>query len=162
MVLPQSRARIGLFEKTTRGDGSNGVSGWGIGYKYPGHVTHRMQTYLYSLLNSPSLSSAASSPHSLPPRHRSASPSPPVTETLALAAADMASSNVSTVYISVIDDVIAKVREDFITYGVGDAVLNELQAVSLTDFSSSWCSSHQITVRFPRFLLLPLGSGRKS
>ncbi|KAL6619985.1 hypothetical protein ACP70R_032075 [Stipagrostis hirtigluma subsp. patula] len=41
----------------------------------------------------------------------------------------MASSNVSTVYISVIDDVIAKVREDFITYGVGDAVLNELQAL---------------------------------
>ncbi|KAG2628529.1 transcription initiation factor IIA subunit 1-like [Panicum virgatum] len=41
----------------------------------------------------------------------------------------MASSNVSTVYISVIDDVISKVREDFITYGVGDAVLNELQAL---------------------------------
>uniref|UniRef100_A0A0D9WEP5 Uncharacterized protein n=1 Tax=Leersia perrieri TaxID=77586 RepID=A0A0D9WEP5_9ORYZ len=41
----------------------------------------------------------------------------------------MASSNVSTVYISVIDDVISKVREDFISYGVGDAVLNELQAL---------------------------------
>ncbi|CAM0146266.1 unnamed protein product [Urochloa decumbens] len=41
----------------------------------------------------------------------------------------MASSNVSTVYMSVIDDVISKVREDFITYGVGDAVLNELQAL---------------------------------
>ncbi|CAL5058617.1 unnamed protein product [Urochloa decumbens] len=41
----------------------------------------------------------------------------------------MASSNVSNVYISVIDDVISKVREDFITYGVGDAVLNELQAL---------------------------------
>uniref|UniRef100_A0A452YAC2 Transcription initiation factor IIA subunit 1 n=1 Tax=Aegilops tauschii subsp. strangulata TaxID=200361 RepID=A0A452YAC2_AEGTS len=41
----------------------------------------------------------------------------------------MASGNVSTVYISVIDDVVAKVREDFITYGVGDAVLNELQAL---------------------------------
>jgi transcription initiation factor TFIIA large subunit len=51
----------------------------------------------------------------------------------------MANSNVSTVYISVIDDVVAKVREDFITYGVGDAVLNELQAVSITDFSSSGC-----------------------
>jgi len=48
----------------------------------------------------------------------------------------MASSNVSTVYISVIDDVISKVREDFITYGVGDAVLNELQAVSTADFST--------------------------
>jgi transcription initiation factor TFIIA large subunit len=42
----------------------------------------------------------------------------------------MASSNVSAVYISVIEDVVANVREDFITYGVGDAVLNELQAVS--------------------------------
>jgi transcription initiation factor TFIIA large subunit len=41
----------------------------------------------------------------------------------------MASSNVSTVYISVIDDVISKVRDDFISYGVGDAVLNELQAL---------------------------------
>ncbi|KAF0904047.1 hypothetical protein E2562_031562 [Oryza meyeriana var. granulata] len=41
----------------------------------------------------------------------------------------MASSNVSTVYSSVIDDVISKVREDFISYGVGDAVLNELQAL---------------------------------
>ena len=48
----------------------------------------------------------------------------------------MASGNVSTVYISVIDDVVAKVREDFITYGVGDAVLNELQAVSSADLSS--------------------------
>jgi transcription initiation factor TFIIA large subunit len=48
----------------------------------------------------------------------------------------MASSNVSTVYISVIDDVISKVREDFITYGVGDAVLNELQAVSTAYFST--------------------------
>jgi hypothetical protein len=47
----------------------------------------------------------------------------------------MASSNVSTVYISVIDDVISKVREDFITYGVGDAVLNELQAVRTSDLS---------------------------
>lgn len=63
----------------------------------------------------------------------------------------MASSNVSTVYISVIDDVIAKVREDFITYGVGDAVLNELQAVSTTDFSSSRCSPFGISVRFLRF-----------
>ncbi|CAN6360776.1 unnamed protein product, partial [Urochloa humidicola] len=51
------------------------------------------------------------------------------TLTLAIAAAAKASSNVSTVYISVIDDVISKVREDFITYGVGDAVLNELQAL---------------------------------
>jgi transcription initiation factor TFIIA large subunit len=47
----------------------------------------------------------------------------------------MASSNVSTVYISVIDDVISKVRDDFISYGVGDAVLNELQAVSIADSS---------------------------
>jgi hypothetical protein len=42
----------------------------------------------------------------------------------------MAGTNVSQVYISVIEDVVANVREDFITYGVGDAVLNELQAVS--------------------------------
>ncbi|KAL5229787.1 hypothetical protein ABZP36_028563 [Zizania latifolia] len=41
----------------------------------------------------------------------------------------MSSGNVSTVYISVIDDVISKVRDDFISYGVGDAVLNELQAL---------------------------------
>jgi transcription initiation factor TFIIA large subunit len=68
------------------------------------------------------------------PRHeregagRDLGASPRLLETLAAAAA-MASSNVSTVYISVIDDVVAKVREDFITYGVGDAVLNELQAL---------------------------------
>jgi hypothetical protein len=29
----------------------------------------------------------------------------------------MASSDMSTVYISVIDDIVANVREDFITYG---------------------------------------------
>uniref|UniRef100_A0A453M1X9 Transcription initiation factor IIA subunit 1 n=1 Tax=Aegilops tauschii subsp. strangulata TaxID=200361 RepID=A0A453M1X9_AEGTS len=38
----------------------------------------------------------------------------------------MASGNL---YISVIDDVVAKVRKDFDTDGVGDAVLNELQAL---------------------------------
>ena len=59
------------------------------------------------------------------PRHSSAEANPLL----------MASSNVSTVYISVIDDVISKVREDFITYGVGDAVLNELQAVRTSDLS---------------------------
>jgi transcription initiation factor TFIIA large subunit len=42
---------------------------------------------------------------------------PPVVETLNLAAAVMVSSNVSTVYISVIDDIVANVCEDFITYG---------------------------------------------
>ncbi|GJN35666.1 hypothetical protein PR202_gb24461 [Eleusine coracana subsp. coracana] len=90
-----------------------------------------MQTYLYSLLNSPPLSSAPSSSTPLLPRHSSASTSPPATETLTLAdgGVAMASSNISSVYVSVIDDVIAKVREDFITYGVGDAVLNELQAL---------------------------------
>lgn len=53
----------------------------------------------------------------------------------------MASSNVSNVYISVIDDVISKVREDFITYGVGDAVLNELQAVSTAYLSTPGCAA---------------------
>ncbi|AQK84828.1 Transcription factor IIA alpha/beta subunit [Zea mays] len=86
-----------------------------------------MQTYLYSLLNSPSFSSAFASSASLAFLRPSLC-SPPAAETLA-ASAVMASSNVSTVYISVIDDVISKVREDFITYGVGDAVLNELQAL---------------------------------
>jgi transcription initiation factor TFIIA large subunit len=47
----------------------------------------------------------------------------------------MAGTNVSQVYISVIEDVVANVREDFITYGVGDAVLNELQAVSFFPIS---------------------------
>ncbi|RRT45488.1 hypothetical protein GW17_00057959 [Ensete ventricosum] len=37
-------------------------------------------------------------------------------------------TNVSTVYIHVVDDVISKVREEFINYGVGEGVLNELQA----------------------------------
>jgi transcription initiation factor TFIIA large subunit len=93
-----------------------------------------MQTYLYSLLNSPSFSSAFASSASLAFLRPSLC-SPPAAETLA-ASAVMASSNVSTVYISVIDDVISKVREDFITYGVGDAVLNELQAVRISDLST--------------------------
>ena len=38
-------------------------------------------------------------------------------------------SNVSTVYVHVIDDVVAKVREEFVNSGAGEAVLNELQAV---------------------------------
>ncbi|XP_072959225.1 transcription initiation factor IIA large subunit-like isoform X1 [Typha angustifolia] len=38
-------------------------------------------------------------------------------------------SNVSTVYIHVIDDVVSKVRDEFISYGAGEAVLNELQAL---------------------------------
>uniref|UniRef100_A0A453M232 Uncharacterized protein n=1 Tax=Aegilops tauschii subsp. strangulata TaxID=200361 RepID=A0A453M232_AEGTS len=47
--------------------------------------------------------------------------------TLGTSTADaMASGNL---YISVIDDVVAKVRKDFDTDGVGDAVLNELQAL---------------------------------
>ncbi|PWZ09613.1 Transcription initiation factor IIA subunit 1 [Zea mays] len=85
-----------------------------------------MQTYLYSVLNS---RVSRPSPLLRNPFPSSAEASPPAAETLASAAAVMASSNVSTVYISVIDDVISKVREDFITYGVGDAVLNELQAL---------------------------------
>lgn len=39
------------------------------------------------------------------------------------------SSGVSTVYIHVIDDVVNKVREEFINSGAGESVLNELQAV---------------------------------
>ncbi|RWW25732.1 hypothetical protein GW17_00009913 [Ensete ventricosum] len=38
-------------------------------------------------------------------------------------------SNVSAVYIHVLDDVINKVRDEFINYGVGEGVLNELQAL---------------------------------
>ena len=38
-------------------------------------------------------------------------------------------TNVPSVYIHVVDDVINKVREEFINYGVGEGVLNELQAV---------------------------------
>lgn len=38
-------------------------------------------------------------------------------------------SNVSTVYLGVIDDVISKVRDEFINSGAGEGVLNELQAV---------------------------------
>jgi hypothetical protein len=91
-----------------------------------------MQTYLYSVLNS---RVSRPSPLLRNPFPSSAEASPPAAETLASAAAVMASSNVSTVYISVIDDVISKVREDFITYGVGDAVLNELQAVRTSDLS---------------------------
>ncbi|URD86532.1 transcription factor IIA large subunit [Musa troglodytarum] len=38
-------------------------------------------------------------------------------------------NNVSAVYIHVLDDVISKVRDEFINYGVGEGVLNELQAL---------------------------------
>ncbi|KAF3341953.1 transcription initiation factor IIA subunit 1-like protein [Carex littledalei] len=38
-------------------------------------------------------------------------------------------SNVSRVYIEVIDDVVGKVRDEFINYGAGEAVLNELQSL---------------------------------
>lgn len=38
-------------------------------------------------------------------------------------------ANVSAVYIHVVDDVISKVREEFINDGAGESVLNELQAV---------------------------------
>lgn len=38
-------------------------------------------------------------------------------------------SNVSAVYLHVIDDVISKVRDEFINSGAGEAVLNELQAL---------------------------------
>ncbi|XP_020108270.1 transcription initiation factor IIA subunit 1-like [Ananas comosus] len=38
-------------------------------------------------------------------------------------------SNVSSVYLHVIDDVISKVRDEFINCGAGEAVLNELQAL---------------------------------
>ncbi|ONK61976.1 uncharacterized protein A4U43_C08F35530 [Asparagus officinalis] len=39
------------------------------------------------------------------------------------------SSSVSTVYIQVIDDVVGKVRDEFINSGAGEAVLSELQAL---------------------------------
>jgi len=38
-------------------------------------------------------------------------------------------SNVSSVYVNVIDDVVDKVRSEFINSGAGESVLSELQAV---------------------------------
>ncbi|XP_074592565.1 transcription initiation factor IIA large subunit-like isoform X2 [Curcuma longa] len=38
-------------------------------------------------------------------------------------------TNVSAVYVHVVDDVISKVRDEFINYGAGESVLNELQAM---------------------------------
>ncbi|CAL9091976.1 unnamed protein product [Musa textilis] len=73
-----------------------------------------MQTYLYSALNSRALPSAI-------PRPRPPSPSSDRSPGMA--------SNVSSVYIHVVDDVINKVREEFINFGVGEGVLNELQAL---------------------------------
>lgn len=40
-------------------------------------------------------------------------------------------AGVTNVYIQVVDDVISKVREEFLSFGVGDNILNELQAVTL-------------------------------
>lgn len=45
-------------------------------------------------------------------------------------------SNVSTVYLGVIDDVIGKVRDEFVSSGAGEGVLNELQAVIFAIFLS--------------------------
>ncbi|VAI37987.1 unnamed protein product [Triticum turgidum subsp. durum] len=41
----------------------------------------------------------------------------------------MASGNASSAYLSVVEDVVSKVRKDFTNSGVGDSVLNELQAL---------------------------------
>uniref|UniRef100_A0A453M1Y5 Transcription initiation factor IIA subunit 1 n=1 Tax=Aegilops tauschii subsp. strangulata TaxID=200361 RepID=A0A453M1Y5_AEGTS len=41
----------------------------------------------------------------------------------------MASGNASTAYLSIVEDVVTKVRKDFTNSGVGDAVLNELQSL---------------------------------
>lgn len=46
-------------------------------------------------------------------------------------------TNVSAVYIHVVDDVISKVREEFVNYGAGESVLNELQAV-ISSSPVSW------------------------
>ncbi|RWW14324.1 hypothetical protein BHE74_00006438, partial [Ensete ventricosum] len=47
-------------------------------------------------------------------------------------------TNVSAVYIHVVDDVISKVREEFVNYGAGESVLNELQACgAITDVERS-------------------------
>jgi len=49
----------------------------------------------------------------------------------------MVTATTSAVYIHVIEDVIDKVREEFVNNGPGVAVLNELQAVRmLSSFSS--------------------------
>ncbi|MQL79254.1 hypothetical protein Taro_011697, partial [Colocasia esculenta] len=41
----------------------------------------------------------------------------------------MATTSVASVYLHVVDDVISKVREEFINYGVGENILNELQGL---------------------------------
>ncbi|XP_078435842.1 transcription initiation factor IIA large subunit-like [Wolffia australiana] len=41
----------------------------------------------------------------------------------------MATTSVASVYLHVVDDVINKVREDFLNYGVGENILNELQGL---------------------------------
>ncbi|KAJ1688810.1 hypothetical protein LUZ63_012965 [Rhynchospora breviuscula] len=75
------------------------------------------QTYLYSSLNSPS-----------PVRHR-----PTVLSCLSLAlpllSDPMASNNDSRVYMGVMNDVIRKVRDEFINCGAGEAVLSEIQSL---------------------------------
>lgn len=124
------------------------------------HAYKRMQTYLYSTLYSPFLFRPLSllplsSPPSLllrllrlsPPSLRASSqrPYPPHLGTPVfdspncrflpdfsenLRCGEMASTNTSNVYIHVIEDVINKVRDEFINNGgPGESVLNELQGV---------------------------------
>lgn len=58
-------------------------------------------------------------------------------------------TNVSAVYVHVVDDVISKVRDEFINYGAGESVLNELQAVIY--FFVPCASPFKIFLRSPFF-----------
>lgn len=63
-------------------------------------------------------------------------------------------SNVSTVYINVIDDVINKVRDDFVASGAGEAVLNELQAVIISRFHLFvLCCVSRVLIDLLKFIL---------
>ncbi|KAJ3684191.1 hypothetical protein LUZ61_013355 [Rhynchospora tenuis] len=58
----------------------------------------------------------------------------------------MASNNDSRVYMGVINDVIGKVRDEFINYGAGEAVLSEIQSLWEMKMMQSSAASHQATL----------------
>lgn len=64
----------------------------------------------------------------------------------------MASSTTSNVYVNVIEDVINKIREEFVNNsGPGESVLNELQGV-ITSSSFSFSFSFYFILFFPFFI----------
>ncbi|XP_010920519.1 transcription initiation factor IIA large subunit isoform X1 [Elaeis guineensis] len=64
-------------------------------------------------------------------------------------------SNVSNVYIHVVDDVISKVRDEFINYGVGENVLTELQ--ELWEMKMKQCGAISGTIERPPPAQKPAG-----